>query len=317
MIFLKRSNFYSKDLKIRVVNAYKNRQYPQTANNISSIFNVSRRSLFYWNNMDNFQPKLLHVKQSKINDDMLLYLKKYILSRCFFNMKHLVKLFIKKYNVSISQSYLYDIIKNKLNISYKRVNPAKIFINKHTRKKQINKFKSYVKSLDINDMFCVDEVHFNNHISPIYGWTTKGNKINIKYKDKERTSISVLAMININNNKPIFKTFNGSVKEKYFTEFINANKHILTNKILLLDNASIHKCFTLKELCKKYNIKLLYNVPYYPQGNPIEQYFSETKRIFRNKFNYICKSNMLKYIINIFSSSSAYFKNYYKHSFCT
>jgi transposase len=41
-------------------------------------------------------------------------------------------------------------------------------------------------------------------------------------------------------------------------------------KHLLMDNAKIHHTKKLKEYINKKNIKVLYNIPYCPEFNPIE-----------------------------------------------
>ena len=38
----------------------------------------------------------------------------------------------------------------------------------------------------------------------------------------------------------------------------------------------------VKEFCAQRDIQLIFNVPYWPDGNPIETIFSKTKRIFKS-----------------------------------
>ena len=52
-------------------------------------------------------------------------------------------------------------------------------------------------------------------------------------------------------------------------------------KILILDNASIHKSKKIVEYCKKRNIYLVYLPAYSPEYNLIEKVWKMAKRIFR------------------------------------
>jgi len=49
-----------------------------------------------------------------------------------------------------------------------------------------------------------------------------------------------------------------------------------------MDNASIHKALTLKPFLNKFRI--LYNAPYSPFINPIEEFFGNWKFYFRKRF---------------------------------
>jgi transposase len=71
-----------------------------------------------------------------------------------------------------------------------------------------------------------------------------------------------------------------------FKEFLEEleNKGI-KNKYYLLDNARIHHSKIVKEYMKVSTNKLLFNVPYSPEYNPIEMIFSKIKSIVRKKSN--------------------------------
>ena len=65
-----------------------------------------------------------------------------------------------------------------------------------------------------------------------------------------------------------------------------------------MDNARIHHAILVKEYMEnenKYNNKIIYNIPYNPETNPIELIFSNVKRYFR-KYNKNGISNIEKLI---------------------
>ena len=87
------------------------------------------------------------------------------------------------------------------------------------------------------------------------------------------------------NNSEIFWTF---VNETLKTIELDPEKKekIKSGKVLLfLDNSSIHYGVKVRERIIKYNIEILYNVPYESNFNPIERVFRSIKsRVRRDKF---------------------------------
>ncbi len=70
---------------------------------------------------------------------------------------------------------------------------------------------------------------------------------------------------------------------------------------IIIDNARIHHYLKFKKFINKHNnIKIIYNVPYSPESNPIEQVFSEVKNIIKNKS--ITNKNIINIITNSFNS---------------
>ena len=49
------------------------------------------------------------------------------------------------------------------------------------------------------------------------------------------------------------------------------------------DNVNIHKAGNVTDLCRQLDIRLLWNIPYYPDTNPIEACFSVVKGYFRRR----------------------------------
>ena len=51
---------------------------------------------------------------------------------------------------------------------------------------------------------------------------------------------------------------------------------------IFLDNLRVHHTKGVKAFCAERDVELIFNVPYYPDGNPIETIFSKVKRIFKS-----------------------------------
>ena len=118
----------------------------------------------------------------------------------------------------------------------------------------------------------------------------------------------------INEKKIVhYEIIKNSANAIDFKNFIiNLVNKGINNKYLLLDNARIHHATIIKDYIKDTNNKLLFNVPYTPEFNPIEHVFARIKNILRLKNNNsVCR--LLKNIKNAFNSiTSAELTNYYK-----
>jgi len=127
---------------------------------------------------------------------------------------------------------------------------------------------------------------------PTYGWAKKGEKCEIE--SKSNVSQKRVSLIVAMNNKKIikYKLYEQNVTGDKYLQFIkeinykNKGKYMLMVKIDKLslsifsvgiclqqipsDNATIHHTKKLKEYIKKKNINVIYNLPYCPEFNPIE-----------------------------------------------
>jgi transposase len=74
-----------------------------------------------------------------------------------------------------------------------------------------------------------------------------------------------------------------AINSEVFVAFINKidEKFGRGDFALFLDNLSVHKTKDAKHLFKKLNITEIFNVPYCPQFNGIESYFSQLKATYK------------------------------------
>lgn len=137
----------------------------------------------------------------------------------------------------------------------------------------------------MDNIISIDETSIDSHISNNYGWNKRGKKIvNTITHPKCRYSL-ILA---ISNKKVIHRQIiKGSSNGEIFLKFIKdliKKIHTENNNYIILDNARIHHYKKLKEYIKsKPNIRLIYNIPYTPETNPIERVFKDLKKDLRNK----------------------------------
>ena len=182
-----------------------------------------------------------------------------------------------KFKTKISKSYLYVIIK-KLNLTKKKYRKRNIFKSKDKWMNDKRKFKKIMSKCKIDNIISIDETSIDTLITDNYGWSLKGKRILKKIFNVKRIRWTLIC--GISNKKIVSKMLiKGSAKKEDFNNFMGG---LPKNKIYLMDNARIHHNKDLKLLFKD---KIVYNVPYSPETNPIEMFFSELKSNLRKELS--------------------------------
>ncbi len=215
----------------------------------------------------------------------------------------------------ISKSSLFNWLKHdkqgslsekKNNITFKKINK-----NKQLLKNKIKEFNKSMKKVKLDEIISIDEISFDTNIFNHKGWSKKGNKINkmFNYNRKRYTIIC-----GISNKKCIhYKIVKNSAKKEDFYNFIKDLTLNIENKSLLLDNARIHHSRIIKQYVNTTSNKLLFNIPYNPETNPIEMYFSKFKRLVRSRSDN--ENNLIKNINKLIHKTKSFEINkYFKKS---
>ena len=109
----------------------------------------------------------------------------------------------------------------------------------------------------------------------------------------------------------------GGVKTKdileFYDEFINGK---YKNHLIIMDNAVIHKSKVIRETIENSDNDLLYSVPYHPETNSIEEFFSQLKHYIKkespNTYDDIYR--VINRTINA-KITEKHLTNYLKHSY--
>jgi len=275
---------YCNELKIAIIN-FKNSSYWNISNAIK-IFNVSKSSIYGWislykNGLLIKESNMRTLYKSKITPEIEKYVKLYVLKRVTFNCKNLNRCIRNIFNKTISVSSIYKILK-KNNMSYKKVGKKIIPENRNIEKQIIN-LKQEIKKYDSDKIISIDETHFDTHMCPKYGWSSKGEPIKkiIGTPIRKRKTLTLavtkdeIVGYNIINNSSNSKNFENFLKESVLNK--------IENGAILMDNAKIHHSKAVKDCVNKTTNKIIYNVAYNPETNPIEFCFSEIKRFVSKK----------------------------------
>jgi transposase len=106
------------------------------------------------------------------------------------------------------------------------------------------------------------------------------------------TTLAVIAAISEERGLIDYIVHPKAINSEVFVAFINQITEKLGGGdfVLFLDNLSVHKTMDAKLLFEELNITEIFNVPYCPQFNGIESYFSQLKATY--------KKLLLKCVIN-------------------
>lgn len=133
----------------------------------------------------------------------------------------------------------------------------------------------------------IDESSFNINMKLKYGYSKKGSKAVVITQPKS-INYSLLAAISEEGGILSFQIFKGGVKSEdfngYMVRIISQLELETIDKdvVFFMDNASIHKNLDLREEIAT-KILIVYNAPYSPFLNAIEECFSAWKHAVRKK----------------------------------
>ena len=202
----------------------------------------------------------------------------------------------------------------KNNITRKKIN-LKLNLCKKDKFIALRKdFDKTIKNTEQDNIVSIDESSFDTHIDNNYGWSIKGQPINVMKKLK-RERFSVVS--SVTNKKVIYtQLVKGSVRKEQFIEFMKETiKRTNNRSSYLMDNATIHKSKELKQLIDDNKRKIIYNVPYSPENNPIEMVFSKVKLLVKKKRTNDIVNNLKRNIVNGFKKITKQdLTGYFNHS---
>lgn len=254
------------------------------------------------------------VHWKKINESIIEYLQKYMSTRIIIKTKYLIKEIKRKFNVKVSASTVYKIIKVNLDLSYKKLK-NKLVLKKDlvTHANKVQNFIKKVNEIGVDNIYSLDESHFYLNMYRSYGWSKKGQICVNDKKSIVRTKYSLLQII---SNKKIikYKLYKGTIDVPKLLDFMK-DLIIPENTHILLDNAKIHRSKLFKSYTDDNNINLLFNVPYNPETNPIEMVFSKVKNIVKSRDNSTEDKITKSVVIANKSVIKKDLTNFYKKSF--
>jgi len=311
---------FTKNSIINIYNELKNYNIigKQRKDFITKIFKVHINNVYNWINtqydVKNVRKKYENIK---ITQTIECFILNSLNDNPVINIKTIKQNIFKKFNVSLSISSIYYVIKNN-NLTYKKTH---VITNPYTVEEQVKQLKTVfnvIKELNQDNIVSIDETSIVTSQQPSHGWALKGKKCTVrnsstKIINKRYTTV----MITTNKKILNFATVEKGLKTDNFLKFIKKiHRSDKKNKYTyLIDNASIHRTKKFMKYAKENKLHILYNVPYHSETNPIERVFSILKNeINRNPNDSI--EDIIKSILNVKNTiTESTLTNIYNHSF--
>ena len=253
-------------------------------------------------------------RSNKITDIIIKYICNYVTKRGNFSVKSLRLCIKRKFNVCICKSYVYHILKSN-NITLKKVQ-EKTIPKKISYTKQKNELHKKITVSGSDNIVSVNESHIVIGQKTNYAWALKGKRSITKIRPNTKRYSLIMA---ISKNKVVkYELINKAVNGETFKDFIvNDLISKSNNNHILMDNARIHHYTKFKKYLTDNDLydKIIYNVAYHPQYNPIDYVFNVIKQnLYRKNINnYESLTKNLSIIIRKLNKTG--FEKYYNHSF--
>jgi transposase len=138
------------------------------------------------------------------------------------------------------------------------------------------------QSLDARSLVFVDEMGTNTSLSPIYGWSKKGERAYGSVPRNRGRNTTVLASMGVEGMGPSLAV-EGATTARVFETYLERvlAPTLRKGQVVVMDNLSAHKGERVRELIEDRGCELLYLPSYSPDLNPIEEAFSKIKGLLR------------------------------------
>ncbi len=257
-----------------------------TINDIEEIFNICNSTLYNWINLYITNGSLMSKKlgrpncSGKITEPISKYIiKRYTINKNL-NIKNLIKSIKRIFNVKIKRSSVYNIL-HKNNITCKKVTISRspysekeIKFRKQTLRNNLQITNEDIKNGIFNNdnVISIDESFMSPQtLTKEYEWSKRGLRA-CRIINGRRHKQGKSLILAISNKKTIsYKLKTGSVNGEHFYNFImNTVIKGQTGLTIILDNARIHHYKKTIDAVIASGNKIVYNIPYHPQYNPVE-----------------------------------------------
>lgn len=119
-------------------------------------------------------------------------------------------------------------------------------------------------------------------MSRTHGWGHRSQRVTGELPSATAHTLSVVGAMALDGFRAL-AAYDGAIHAEQMVEFINLvlAPGLYPGDIVVLDNASIHRCKLTREAFKNQGISTLFLPPYHPDLNPIEKAWSKLKALLR------------------------------------
>lgn len=312
---------HSIDFKLSAVKLYLKMN---SIRKVAEILDCSKSSLQRWIERyfetKTVERKISKQKNSIITVEIQSFIKNAIQNNPAITLSKIKKKINKEYKIDISISYLFYIVKYKLNITHKQLR-FKYYPEKKLatlREDKINFYKEIIK-VGKKNIISIDETGFYLNMTKHLGRCEKGKKCYKTVHIYPFVKFNFICAIKYGKiiGYKLYEKDKGGIDNIKFTQFYNdfiKNKY--EDNLIILDNARFHKSKDVIDNINKSKNKIIYSLPYNPQCNPIENLFSQLKSHVKNKSpdNFDELKNVINKVIKK-KIKEEHLKNYFKYLF--
>jgi len=138
------------------------------------------------------------------------------------------------------------------------------------------------EQVDARSLVFVDEMGTNTALSPLYGWSKKGQRAYCsvpRNRGKNTTVLSSMTLEGMGSSLTVEGATTSAVFETYVERVLAPT--LRRGQVVVMDNLSAHKGERVSELIEERGCELIYLPSYSPDLNPIEEAFSKIKGLVR------------------------------------
>ena len=315
------SKHHTEDYKLSAVLYYLS--HDKNLRDTCEIFNCKFQSLARWieryEKQGSVKRKDRDTKNLKITNEIEIFVKDHVKQFPTTILWELSKLVNDKFKVELSDSSIHNILSNH-SITRKRVR-SKYYPEKIVGQEQadIAEFYKKLNKFKYNKTICLDETSIYLNMVLPYGRSKSGTRVIKKTNKYPYKRYNCLCAISAKKviGCILYEDLKGGVKTDNVLEFYNKFiKDKYKEHLIIMDNAVIHKSKKIKELIESTDNKLLYSIPYHPETNAIEEFFSQLKHYIKKK-----SPNTYEDIVTVIKDTiknkitKEHLTNYLKHSF--
>jgi len=129
----------------------------------------------------------------------------------------------------------------------------------------------------------VDEMGTNVSLSPLYGWSRRGERAFGSTPRNWGKNLTLLASITVVEGIGPCLAVEGTTTRVVFEAYLERAlaPSLRPGQVVVMDNLSAYKGGRVREIIESRGCELLYLPPYSPDLNPIEEAFSKVKGLMR------------------------------------
>ncbi len=231
--------------------------------------------------------RIKNQKPSVINQQILNYINDLIKNNPTITLSKIRKKLNKRYNIIISISYLFYIIKYKLLLTTKQLRNKYYPLKKlPTLKRDKIAFYKEIIEKGKRNIISIDESGLYLNMTKNNGRCKKGRRCYKTVHVYPFVKFNFICAIKYGKviGYTLYEKNTGGIDGNKFNEFYNKFiKNKYRDNIIILYNARFHKSKEVIENINNSGNKILYTLFYNPNLNPIENLFSQLKNYIKNK----------------------------------